>query len=809
MDLLRGSLNDVLAWDKYHSALIATYTFDPLFLKKIFIPTLQSKRIRNISILADYREIARSFTEKENLAVMMDASYLLVPARATTLFHPKVMLFTGPKQGLCLIGSGNLTHSGMGGNDEIWGAFHITDENRQHAHIFRFVWQFLQNHSPVLTGAGEEKKKDWIIAHSPWLSEIVSETDDGIHETSVLAATEELTIWDHIRDRLADKKITKAMVASPFYDNKGLVFRKLWELFPDMTISMIYDEQGRIPIASEGLEDLSCYSWQHIANQSAKDGSGRRLHAKYLVLKDSEGNEYLLFGSANATDSALGLDRKPAHCNVELVVLGKRKNNGFSRLLGVDLGSISAEKIHAAKVKNQQLDEPGHEAHKDVLRIIYAEQRANKVNVIFSRRPDQQVPDLKLIDSDGKSISGSKINEEKELIWEATLPVDPSSGNVPKAAVVSIADGYPEMPVYHYKSLSLSNPNPRLEILRSALSDILVDDFGRLGQQLTKVFNQITRDDEQHQQNREVGTSSSRERQDEEPQSDEFIDKDRFRDKKMHPGHSAGDTSELDSLMAIIRALSRIQFKQEDSGASSESQAQDGSVEQDANNTEPKDLHEERIIHSLSNHESRIHVYRSLLRRSLNHFKKFVEAHKKNDPQKPAVIDEFFVGGWLLIANVALNLIIHEGKMAAPPGDDNDSTGNLDGKTTILPYKSSKGLCVEEMVTTLIPRINGRIMLDRVDLGEFLDKQERIEGAATMILLLCFNYREGNKQDVFEKRISVVQQVFRLEEEDEARALRRYLLDFPGRADMKAMRENDWRYFNRFEKSSRVVRKLI
>lgn len=809
MDLLRGSLNDLLAWNKYHSALIATYTFDPLFLKKIFIPTLQSKRIRNISILADYREIARSFTDKGNLAAMMEVSYLLVPARASTLFHPKVMLFTGPKQGLCLIGSGNLTHSGMGGNDELWGAFHITDENRQHVHIFRFVWQFLQIHSPVLTGAGEEKKKDWIVAHTPWLNEVVSETDDGNHEAIVLAATEELTIWDQVRDRLADKKMTEAVVASPFYDNKGLVFRKLRETFPDIAISMIYDGQGTIPEVSEGLNELSCFCWQYIAEKGEKGGSGRHLHAKYLLLKDSDFNEYLLFGSANATDSALGLDRKPAHCNVELVVLGRRSNSGLSRLLGVNLEAISAQRVHEAKVENKHLDEPQYEAPKDNVRIIYAEQKANIVNVVFSRRPDQQVTELKIVDSDGKSISGSKINKEKELVWEATLPVDVKSGHVPKVTVVSIADGYPQMPVYHHKSLSLSNPNPRLEILRSTLSDILVGDFGSLGQQLMKVFNQITRDDERHQQNREVGTSSSRERQDEEPQSDEFIDKDRFRDKKIHPGRSAGDTSELDSLMAIIRALSRIQFKQEDSGASGESQSQDGSVEQDANDVEAKGFDEERIIHSLSNHESRIHVYRLLLRRSLNHFKKFVEAHKKNDPQKPAVIDEFFVGGWLLIANVALNLIIHEGKMAAPPGDDNDRTGNLDGKTTILPYKSKNGLSIHEVIHSLIPRIRGCINKDRIDLRNMLDKQERMEGAGTMVLLLCFRHWGTSEQHVFQKIFFGMIETFRIENEVEVREFRMYLFDLVGKMNLQTLRENDWRYFSNFLKSFDVIKRLM
>ncbi|MDI6400723.1 phospholipase D-like domain-containing protein [Balneolaceae bacterium ANBcel3] len=808
MDLQRGKLNEILAKDRYHSALITTYTFDPVFLKQIFLPTLHSKRIRNITILADHREIDRSFSEKENIANLIDAPFMLIPAQATSLFHPKVMLFAGRNEGLCVIGSGNLTHSGMGGNDEIWGAFHISNDHQQHAHIFRSVWTFLQKHTPQLTGVGDIKKNEWILDHAHWLQEVLTKTDEEHLDTSILSNDEELTIWEQVRSEISDKDIEEVVVTSPFYDKQGFIIREVRELFPHAKISMIYDERGTIPDITEEVKNLYCYCWQDMPHQNKRSNSKRHLHAKYLLFRESNGNEYLLFGSANATDSALGMNRNSTQTNVELSLLSRRADSEFSGLLGIDLEDVESKDIRGIEVKGLQYEEPAHSNTKKDLKICYAEQRTNKVSVVLIRRRDQDAPYLVLFDEQGRKISDFKISQEADLIFVLTLSSMGEEKRIPKAAIVRIGESGTEMPVYHHKTLSLNNPNPKLEIMRSALGDILNDDFGTLSGQLMKVFNQVSEKKEEEYLDKKSGSSTSQNKQGDESDSEVFIAKEKFREKKTHHHQSGADSSEFDSLMAIVKAMSKIRFDEKEPEATGESQVTDSSIEHDSSDDESEEGQPDQYQKTYSENDSRIRGYRSLLHRSLKFFKKFVEAHKKSDLESKPVIDDLFVGKWLLMGSIALTLIIKEAKIEPPDGGGENQDSELDKKTTILPHQQKNKLSIHDVVSTLIPPIIGRIRLDRVDLGQYLDRQERFEGAATMLLLLCFRPWGISEHAKYRKIYSGVLKVFRIEDDESFSEFWEYLIDLTGEMDPESFREKEWRYYRSFYDSFRLLQKF-
>ncbi len=109
---------------KYHSCILTCYNFDFSFFEERVLPILRTANIKNVNVFADgnYLEQAQEMTTGKEFK--FNKTYNFFPVYEQGVFHPKIMLLTGLKHGLLIIGSGNITSSGLSTNDEIWGAFH-------------------------------------------------------------------------------------------------------------------------------------------------------------------------------------------------------------------------------------------------------------------------------------------------------------------------------------------------------------------------------------------------------------------------------------------------------------------------------------------------------------------------------------------------------------------------------------------------------------------------------------------------------------------------------------------------------------
>jgi hypothetical protein len=79
---------------------------------------LRSCGVRNINVFIDghyYSELMQQATGEE---MQLTAGYSLYPVFQKSIFHPKIWMLFGDKEGLLIVGSGNLTNSGNGNNDD-------------------------------------------------------------------------------------------------------------------------------------------------------------------------------------------------------------------------------------------------------------------------------------------------------------------------------------------------------------------------------------------------------------------------------------------------------------------------------------------------------------------------------------------------------------------------------------------------------------------------------------------------------------------------------------------------------------------
>src|SRR5207248_2553967 len=85
-----------------------------------------------IVIAADAGQIAEAMQRCIGQIVHLGRRYVLAETKAANTFHPKMIVRLSPKGGRVWIGSGNLTYTGWGGNQElatIWSIGPGTEDN--------------------------------------------------------------------------------------------------------------------------------------------------------------------------------------------------------------------------------------------------------------------------------------------------------------------------------------------------------------------------------------------------------------------------------------------------------------------------------------------------------------------------------------------------------------------------------------------------------------------------------------------------------------------------------------------------------
>lgn len=375
---------------KYQSCLITCYSFDFTFFEERVMPVLRTANIRNVNLFLDGKFLDNSLEHSTGNEFRSQKTYGLNPIYSIGVFHPKIMLLTGPKHGLLIIGSGNITNSGLNTNDEIWGAFHIDTIEGISAPIFSAVWNYLQ---PFLLSAKgfNAKKIQWIYQYSPWLERLPKYANgdfislrDNI-EISFIANDSKKIIYDEVIRILPKKELKKISVISPFYDEKGETLEQLNKDLKPKEINCFVDPLfGILPIhISSSLQKIvKFWSWHDCSSDF--NPLYNRLHAKLFHFDYVDEKEYLLIGSMNASIQAFG-GPTTRPINEEAGMLLSR-NSGGNYL--IDLGIMvpnSGEfdiRSHVQIEKNRlELDN----SQRPKIIILYCEIDNNKLRVFFER----------------------------------------------------------------------------------------------------------------------------------------------------------------------------------------------------------------------------------------------------------------------------------------------------------------------------------------------------------------------------------------------------------------------------------------
>lgn len=273
----------------YHKALLLTYSFDPIFFEQVVLPDLWAGRSSDILVLGDQAQIEASTQVAVGQLWHLGRHYLLAGANHTGAFHPKVFLRLGPKDGIVMLGSGNVTSSGWGGNQELGTAWMVGPE---HADKGGWLHPFLDS---VSSWCGGELEHDAVrrMKDVPWLSLTPAAL---VTESVVLHSRHALSLAPALAQRWTGRRFDEVKILTGSTDESGAFLRWAHSTFgvEQATVALTPSSASFAP---DKLADLP------LKLRIVPALADRAMHAKFYWFEGPDGPAAVM-GSANCSAAA-------------------------------------------------------------------------------------------------------------------------------------------------------------------------------------------------------------------------------------------------------------------------------------------------------------------------------------------------------------------------------------------------------------------------------------------------------------------------------------------------------------------------
>jgi hypothetical protein len=436
MAFARQNILEALGKGHYHSCLMTCYSFDFQFFELRVMRMLRTAGIQNILVLTDGPFLEYLASTPSGREFQESSGFTIYPIyRPKGVFHPKVSLFFGAKEGMFAIGSGNLTASGMGNNDEAWGCFHVADTTASNAALFADAWSYVQQITAQAQGMAAVKM-DWIRQFTPWLGSLPKPKPGTLHKLDNDLSVAFLTnankgILQQTLALTGAQTVKRIVTVSPYYDKRGLALSQLHTAFPNAELRCVVEERyGLLPekLAADVAKHITFHPWQKCGPQTSTLPS--RLHAKLIHFATSRG-EYLLLGSANVTAAGMGGGTARA-INEEASILLHHQEGRYLSGLGIKPNKENAVAIESLRKPKKLLGitEEGFSDHFTTLPIgiVSAELEQQLLTLHLTKEPaaNSQVT-ARLFTTRGEVYTSKSVKLTNPL--EIKLPELPASVN--------------------------------------------------------------------------------------------------------------------------------------------------------------------------------------------------------------------------------------------------------------------------------------------------------------------------------------------------------------------------------------------
>ena len=330
----------------FHSAVLTCFSFDPFFYCNFFRPQLNARGIINQLVLIDAGCLDEA-TESERFSVIPGASAfegytpLRIECPTGGVFHPKIGMYIGEKRVTAVIGSGNLTYSGMSFNDEAWCAFSVASADSPDAPLLASIWAYLKSVIARQHVGSAELQVGWMLENSALLQRLdamgpsgATEPDSAGEMFTFAANTPSGAIFDRIVEAVGGNRVQSIRICAPFFDMQGTALKRLCDIFsPSRVDCLVLPEEGALPAK---LDRDAYPAIRFYRLEMSDEKQNRMVHAKILQFNTNSGT-VLAIGSANASVQALGGDGKYSNDEADVIMTSTTRRD-YIKELGIRSG---------------------------------------------------------------------------------------------------------------------------------------------------------------------------------------------------------------------------------------------------------------------------------------------------------------------------------------------------------------------------------------------------------------------------------------------------------------------------------------
>ncbi len=346
--------------NKYHSAILTTFSIDLINFDSKELRTLHKKQITSVNILADLKQLNKAMDIASiDYLYNIGQMYAVNGIHSAGAFHPKINFFVGYDCAMVILGSGNLTVPGHGKNHELFTGFMIDSELRGEGGIYMLIqecWQYIKRFANKCGKYTAHRICEELPHYCSVLERDVFLNEENYHalydiggnlSAALLYNDDSSSILSQAFSHIPLDEVKEITILSPFFDENGETIITIANLCNRAKVSVLLQRNCSLPPNRiHNHPRIKFYDFDTTDRGQKKSLSGnkeyrRRLHAKLIHFKTDK-EEFCIVGSANATISGLGTLEKRG-LNEEFCVLYSSATIKFLKEIGISkkLSSIN------------------------------------------------------------------------------------------------------------------------------------------------------------------------------------------------------------------------------------------------------------------------------------------------------------------------------------------------------------------------------------------------------------------------------------------------------------------------------------
>jgi len=325
----------------FRRALLLTYSFDPVFFEHLVLPDLWAGHSSDILVIGDGNQIKAAVRDSIGQILHVGKRYLLANALHSGAFHPKLFLRLGESEGAVMVGTGNVTSCGWGGNLELASSWLFGPE-----HEDKGVWlySFLED---VASWCASDLERDAVrrMQDVPW----VQAQGLASRDTPLLYSNKDRTLAAALAERWAGRRFTEMRVFTGSTDESGAFLRWAHQEF-GVQKAVVALTPWQVSFSPRKLSDLP------LELQIIPMPGPAPLHAKFYYFEGPEGAGAVM-GSPNCS-AAAWLVPPGAGGNIETaLVYDVVRQGAFEQILNIFKSSALKpdEALQATAAAAQQI----------------------------------------------------------------------------------------------------------------------------------------------------------------------------------------------------------------------------------------------------------------------------------------------------------------------------------------------------------------------------------------------------------------------------------------------------------------------